>query len=418
MNPILGSGIYIPDVEARVFDDYVYLYGSKDTPGNDVYCSRSYDVFRSRDFIHWEKFENVFSSERSHRHTNGMLYAPDCQYINGQYCLFYCMDDGSEGVAFSDVPYGPFSNARPIIGADGDGIDPSVFVDDDGHVYYYWGQIEARGAELDPYSWSIKEETLVKGIVTEKSHGFHEGSSMRRIGDTYYYVFADISRGRPTCLGYATSQSPLGPFVKQGIIIDNTGCDPSSWNDHGCIFEMDHKLYVFYHRATHNSYFSRQACVEPLHIDADGKICEVEMTTQGIDDGVPCTETLPLYTACMFQGAACLKDYNDGVRHFQYLSNIHDGDSAIYKYVKFDQPIRTVIVNAARIDSPYTVDIVIGDTVAASMLIDGPVGNMNFNSYEVPISIKESLNTKQIVRINIRGDKQNLGALLDIRFVP
>ena len=43
---------------------------------------------------------------------------------------------------------------------------------------------------------------------------------MRKIRDTYYYVYADMERGKPTSLGYSVSKSPMGPFEYKGIIAD------------------------------------------------------------------------------------------------------------------------------------------------------------------------------------------------------
>lgn len=139
MNPILPMKFYIPDVEARQWQDgRVYLYGSKDLSGNDEYCSYEYQIFSSRDLIYWEEGGVAFSSDKKGKYTANHispLYAPDCAYINGKYCLFYCQSDGTEGVAFSENPMGPFQEAKNIIPASGDGIDPAVLVDDDGDIY-------------------------------------------------------------------------------------------------------------------------------------------------------------------------------------------------------------------------------------------------------------------------------------------
>jgi beta-xylosidase len=75
-----------------------------------------------------------------------MLFAPDAIESNGSYYLYFCLSDGSEGVARSDRPEGPFRDAVRLPAT---GIDPAVFVDDDGAAYYYWGQIHAHGARLN-----------------------------------------------------------------------------------------------------------------------------------------------------------------------------------------------------------------------------------------------------------------------------
>ena len=216
MNPILPSQYYIPDVEARKDEDgNIYLYGSKDCCGNDEYCSYEYQVFSSSDMKNFQAHPVSFISydEASHMAAHGKmpLYAPDCLKIKDRYCLFYCLSDGSEGVAFSESPTGPFTDAVPIAGADGTQIDPAVFKDDDGQVYYFWGQGSLRGGKLSEDLSEVIPETMVKGILTEDRDGFHEGISIRKRNGIYYLVYADSSRGRPTCLGYAMSDKPLGP---------------------------------------------------------------------------------------------------------------------------------------------------------------------------------------------------------------
>ena len=63
-----------------------------------------------------------------------LLFAPDCIEKDGKYYLYFCMQDDSEGVAVSDRSEGPFSD--PVQLPCG-GIDPAVFIDDDGQAYYY-----------------------------------------------------------------------------------------------------------------------------------------------------------------------------------------------------------------------------------------------------------------------------------------
>lgn len=86
---------------------------------------------------------------------------------------------------------------------------------------------------------SIDPSTLCTNLINEAEHGFHEGASIRKRNGIYYLVYTDISRGRATCLSYTMSHSPLGPFEKKGVIIDNTGCDPQTWNNHGSIAEFN-----------------------------------------------------------------------------------------------------------------------------------------------------------------------------------
>ncbi len=345
MNPILPKHYYIPDVEARQWQDgRMYLYGSYDISGDTTYCSRKYHVFSSDDLVHWTDHGPSFKLARSHAQDANRLYAPDCIYKDGQYYLFYCANNGAEGVAVSDRPEGPFDQAWALEGADGDGIDPAVLVDDDGHIYYFWGQFELRGARLTDDLSAIARRTFTPQILTEAAHGFHEGASIRKHDGIYYLVYTDISRGRATSLAYATSTSPLGPYTKRGIIIDNTGCDPETWNNHGSIAPFNGQWYVFYHRASQASRFNRRVCVEPIHFNADGSIDEVPMTTQGVSAPLDATQPVAAYRACLLSGGIRSAPLhrtpaNDGYQ--ERLTWIHDGDWAAYKYLGFSEDIQT-----------------------------------------------------------------------------
>jgi arabinoxylan arabinofuranohydrolase len=354
MNPILPIQHFVPDAEARQWPDgRMYIYGSYDISGRTSYCSWEYHVFSSADLVHWEHHGESFCSSAPNSDvpwSAAPLYAPDCIYKDGRYYLFFCGADRSEGVAESLSPAGRFSNAHPVEGADGDAIDPAAMVDDDGQVYYYWGQFNLRGARLRPDLRGIDPETLNTSLISEPEHGFHEGASIRKRGGLYYLVYTDTSRGRATSLAYATSRSPLGPFTKGGIIIDNTGCDPETWNNHGSIAPFNDQWYVFYHRSSQATRFNRRACVEPIRFNPDGSIDEVEMTTQGASGPLPATRPIEAWRACLLggkvrTGAHGPTEDDPSVR--EWLTMIHDGDWAGYKYVDFDaQPVNAFLARA------------------------------------------------------------------------
>lgn len=335
MNPILPLNQYIPDVEARVWaDGRVYLYGSKDIGGGTDYCSHEYHVFSSADLRNWTDHGVSFHSKDSH--TDKPLYAPDCICVGGKYFLFYCGADKTEGIAVSKHPGGPFRKAYPLPPADGDGIDPAVLLDHDGSLYYFWGQIRLRGARMLPDMSNLDESTLQPSLLNETEHGFHEGASIRKRNGIYYMVYADISRGKPTCLAYATSSHPLGPYKKRGIIIDNIGCDPETWNNHGSIAKFKDQWYVFYHRASRGSRVNRRVCMEPVYFDEQGNIPEVEMTTQGADGPLNPLNHMEACRACQVAGQI-RTDITDCGEHV--LTGMQDGDWAAFKYFNFNAPL-------------------------------------------------------------------------------
>ena len=390
-NPLLPLSICIPDGEAHTMPDgRLYVYGSLDE-NKDGFCSGRYRVASTRDLKNWEVTESPSFSvdavpwagaSRSKKHSSlslvksiadlpahiqallppdagkypieqivaaieqhadeGLpkdirLYAPDAISKDGMTYLYFCLSDDTEGVAVSKKPEGPFCGAKKLSVT---GIDPAVFVDDDGCAYYYWGQFSANAARLNPDMMSLDESSIVNGILTEQEHHFHEGSSLRKRGDTYYYVFADVSRGRPCCLGYATSKSPLGPFTYQGVILDNGDCDPKCWNIHGSIEEWNGQWYVFYHRSSNNSQYLRRLCCEPIFFDENGRIPEVKMTSQGAGEPLRPGEWIPAGLGCAFSGWA----YLDTEGGSEALVRMPVEGSAVFRYLETDAPLTQVLV--------------------------------------------------------------------------
>ncbi len=357
LNPICPPGVYLADPEARQMPDgRVYVYGSRDELGN-TWCSRSYNVLSSSDLQNWNLDQTAFATAgpgKQTDYTSAILYAPDCIYRNGNYYLYYCLSSGGEdeGVAVAKSPYGPFVNGRKIAGITG--IDPSVFIDDDGQGYLYWGQGSAKCARLKPDMLDIDHSTIKEGVIyhhnskysenpadLEKTDDFwfNEGSSVRKRNGIYYYVFAQggrHGRGCCACLAYATATSPLGPFTYRGVIIDNFGSAPNIINNHGCIAEINGKWYVFYHRPTHGSPSMRKACVEPITFNADGTIPEVEMTTQGADGPLDPLVRMDAARACLMSGGVCAmpRAMPDG-NTVEDLAGIRDGDTMTWRCFDF-----------------------------------------------------------------------------------
>ena len=102
------------------------------------------------------------------------------------------------------------------------------------------------------------------------AHPFFEASSIRKIGEKYYFIYSSWQNHE---LCYATSDYPDRDFVFGGTIVSNgdVGYQGRAEKDrlnmtgttHGSIENINGQWYVFYHRLTHKSDYSRQACAEP-----------------------------------------------------------------------------------------------------------------------------------------------------------
>ena len=167
-NPLLDSRIFVPDVEAHVWEDgRIYLYGSLDHQGVFTYCSDTYHVYSSEDMVSWVDHGVAFTlADTLWAKDCGALYAPDCAYRDGWYYLYYCVPDGRCGVAKSQSPTGPFQDVGQIAGVWG--IDPAVLIDDDGQAYLYWGQLTwGRGAKLKDNMVEIEPDSVTQPLTLE-----------------------------------------------------------------------------------------------------------------------------------------------------------------------------------------------------------------------------------------------------------
>ena len=357
-------------------DGRLYLYGSWDHPYSDDYCGRVAHCFSTDDMVHFVDHGIIFRNDEEFQgmpwNSKSSLYAPDAIHRDGKYYYYVCGNHNEEGVAVADSPIGPFSPAEPIVGADGDSIDPAVFVDDDGQAYYFWGQFTLRGGKLMDDMKTLIPESVKTGIVTEWEHGFHEGASIRKRNGKYYMVYTDISRGKATCMSYAISDHPLGPYKKGGVIVDNIYCDPASWNDHGSIAEFKGQWYVFYHRSSQNRKTCRRVCVEPIYFDENGCIQEVEMTSSGAEYALNPFNGIPARAACRMMGN-CFVTLEDDREVLVKQSGGHwMTDWAEYKYLDFA-------------DGATTLTVTVKGKGRISFRTDGAdiLGSVDFDTHEV-----------------------------------
>lgn len=345
-NPYLPGCEYIPDGEPRVFGDRIYIYGSHDHPASDSFCDYCLKVWSApiSDLGSWKCHGEVFRTTDAPYHlsdtswTEGPLFAPDVVEKDGEYYLYAYIFGAKGCVAVSSKPEGPFELlAQYDYGipedccCNGWFIDPGVLVDDDGRVYVSWGFERSYAIELNDDMYSTKDETLVRDVIpTDKPFGFFEACSMRKIGDTYYMIYS----GKPgSCLCYATSDKPLGPYTYRGVIIDN-GKDYPGGNNHGSICEINGQWYIFYHRMTNGTIMSRRGCVEKIEILEDGSIPEVSMTSLGFSESLNPYEITRAELACVLKGGALITERDIFTRT---VTGITEGCVIGYRYFDFGE---------------------------------------------------------------------------------
>lgn len=400
-NPYLPSFEYVPDGEPRVFGDRLYVYGSHDRFGGEDFCLNDYVCWSAPlgDLGNWRYEGVIYRASQDPRNSKGNMHmnAPDCvRGPDGRYYLYYQLHLLTyTSVAVADSPTGPFAYYGDVQHPDGTpwgekkrdtfAFDPGVLVDDDGKVYLYVGFSpvglfkvifrlrgnrveEAVCLELEPDMKTVKGEpkpvvpgpAMAKGTEFE-GHGFFEASSMRKIGDTYYFVYSSILSHE---LCYATSKRPDGDFQYGGALVSigdigyhgNTKPDNYTGNTHGGMAEINGQWYIFYHRQTNKQKCARQGCAEKLTILPDGSIPQVEVTSCGLNDGPLVGKgTYEARIACNLNGKdgilksdnARKEDKKNRYPYFtqsggdrenngdQYIANLRDGAWAGFKYFSF-----------------------------------------------------------------------------------
>lgn len=198
----------------------------------------------------------------------------------------------------------------------------------------------------NPKSVLDSKTTAHKGSLLY-NHAFYEAPSIRKFGNLYYLVY---SSGENNELAYATSKYPDHGFQYRGVIISNsdlglngnTQAKFPAGTIHGGIECINGKYYVFYHRSTNNTDFSRQTCAEEIEILPDGTIYQVEITSCGMNNGPLIGEgTYPAAICCNLYGNEVYKLGNKTgpkyPRVFEennqvFVHDIWDGTVVGYKY--------------------------------------------------------------------------------------
>lgn len=315
-------------------DGKYYMYGTSLADGFEAYVSDS--------LTNWQPLGQVYKGGGDDQWNIDCFWAPEVYERDGKYCMFFSANSRNNpngegenfkiGVAVADSPAGPFTDMydRPVFEIDFPVIDANVLFDDEsGKNYIYFSRCcykhpveseiadKARrdgvydeieeswiyGAELkDDFSGIVGEPVKLLAppaslddmqsewesrSVTDKeaNRRWTEGSYIFKHGDTYYIMYsANAYFGGNYAVGYATSKSPLGPFVKsdtnpilkenqsEGGRVIGTG--------HNMALEMpDGNMYTVYHGRMTDNPDERVVLIDKMEITPDGKLTIAGPTT-------------------------------------------------------------------------------------------------------------------------------------------
>lgn len=269
---------YTADPAPMVYNDTVFLYTTHDEDDAEGFKMQDWLLYTSTDMVNWTD-HGVVASLKSFdwvKRDNG-AWAEQVVERNGKFYMYCPIHGNGIGVLVSNSPYGPFKDplGKPLVWQKEhwDDIDPTVFIDEDGQAYMYWGNPNCYYVKLNEDMISYSGD-IVK--LKETPEHYQEGPWFYKRNGHYYLAFA--STCCPEGIGYAMSDSPTGPWKTKGYIMRPT---ERTRGNHPGIIDYKGKSYVFglnydlLKLETNTHYERRSVSVAEMHYNEDGTIQEV-----------------------------------------------------------------------------------------------------------------------------------------------
>jgi len=352
-NPFIQT-YYSPDPAPVVFGDTLCSYSGNDE-GGSFFTMHGWRVSCTTDMVNWTDMGELIlesqdfggSAKKNGDWAAQVIRRKDA---SGKYKYYYYVTvESTKGgravnVAVADTKEGPFKdalNGQHLAGPNWNYIDPTVWIDDDGQAYLYWGNPILYWAKL-------KEDmiTLDGGVhetdMTEdgfgKKHcdsngectksGYTEGPWIHKRGKKYYMIYA--GKGVPESIDYSWSDSPTGPWKYVGTIMPS-GESGSAFTIHSGIVDFKGRSFFFYHnqrRVPGAGGYSRTSAVEEFTWGADGTIPTIHMTDDGVTKPI---KNLDPYTRVEAETKAWVEGINlDKSGGYTIIKNIETEGKTVY----------------------------------------------------------------------------------------
>jgi len=281
-NPIINTSLPDPTI-IKAQDGYFYLYATEDV--------RNVPIYKSKDLVAWEFTGTAFNNDtRPDFEPKGGIWAPDINYINGKYVLYYSMSVwGGEwtcgiGAAVADKPAGPFTSVGKLFRSNEIGVQNSIdqfYIEENGKKYLFWGSFSGIYAiELADDGLSVKqgaEKTQIAGTA-------FEGVYIHKKGDDYF-LFASVGS---CCEGINStyklvvgkSKSLFGPYVdKEGkdmmqngysMVINSNARFVGNGHCSEIVADSEGNDWIFYHGIDKNNPKGRVLLLDQIKWDNEG----------------------------------------------------------------------------------------------------------------------------------------------------
>ena len=292
-NPIIQT-YYSPDPAPVVFGDTVCVYTGNDEGGH-FFTMHGWRVSCTTDMVNWtDKGTLILSNESfgGNAKKNGD-WAAQVVRRNGKYYYYVTVESTRGGrainVAVADKPEGPFKDARNgqhLAGPNWDYIDPTVWIDDDGQAWLYWGNPKLYYAKLKEnmieFDGDIKVFDMSRGFSPNGNSVYTEGPWIHKRNNKYYMLYASHGTAQGEKISYSTSDSPTGPWTWGGIIMEPG--QGNAFTNHCGIIDFKGRSFFFYHNQKNASGggYSRSTAIEEFTWNEDGTIPSLKTTDNGV----------------------------------------------------------------------------------------------------------------------------------------
>lgn len=337
-NPIIQT-IYTADPAPMVYNDTVWLYTGHDEDKSTWFTMKDWRLFSSTDMVNWTHHASPLSL-KTFSWAEKDAWAGQCIYRNGKFYWYVPMNAKglgmSLGVAVSSKPGGPFVDAlgKPLLHSGNGDIDPTVFIDDDGQAYLYWGNPYLKYVKLNEDMISYSGDVVTVPLTKEgfnvrykdadkRPSAYEEGPWLYKRKNLYYLLYP--AGGVPEHLAYSTSTSATGPW-KYGDTIMPVIKKGGAFTNHPGLIDYKGKTYLFYHNGAlpGGGGFTRSVCVDEFQYNPDGTIPRIEPAVAGVKavSNFNPYKWVEAETIAWEEGVETASDNTTGV----YVTAIDDGD--------------------------------------------------------------------------------------------
>ncbi len=425
-----------------VYNDRMYIYYDRDE-GPDWYVMNEWRVMSSSDLVNWTDHGNVlpitaFSWANVESHS---AWASQCIERNGKCYWYICVQYKGDwrhtiGVAVSDRPEGPFKDAlgKPLVPViEGGQIDPTVFIDDDGQAYLYYGNNLLRYVKLNEdmisYDKSVGNNGIVTVELTKEAFGgvkkertkadgsketyidgadaYEEGPWLHKYNGKYYLSYA--AGGVPEHMAYSMSDSPMGPWTYKGNVmpLQSTG----SFTQHGGIVEFRGKHYVAYHSGwlPGGGGFTRSVCLDEMTYNADGTIKAVTATRNGVKPSGTLNPFVEQQAETMNTSTG-LNVYTQDSPRTIYVGDIDQKDTLRVRCVDFKEGASAFTAHVSSANTTGYIEVYADKVLTSKLLAKVPVpyteGDQNWQPVTVPVTADVSGVHDLVFRFNCTSTKE------------